>query len=203
MRYILRYVLILSALFSGAIVTARAAGRQNTLPPLAATYDAGACPQPCFRGIRPGITTLAQAIALIRADTSLALIDSNTQHVCWTRSFSTSQDGGCATSYSGNSNSPIDEITISLPEGALKLGHLIQALGQPIGIDKCGNLISPYLIFQGGTLVWFHNIWRTGERYDPNLSVGGIIYRRLYPGEESFHAQWRGFTLTNAAPCGD
>jgi hypothetical protein len=203
MRRILRYVLILSALFSGAIVTARAAGRQNTLPPLAATYNAGECPQPCFRGIRLGITTLAEANALIRADSSLNLIESNAQHVCWTRSFITSQDGGCALTYAGNVNAPIDEITISLPEGALKLGHLIQALGQPIGIDKCGNLISPYLIFQGGTLVWFHDIWRTGERYDPNLSVGGIIYRRLYPGEEIVRAQWRGFTQVNSAACGD
>jgi hypothetical protein len=133
----------------------------------------------------------------------LALIESNAQHVCWTRSFTTSQDGGCALSYSGNADAPIDEITISLPEGALKLGDLIQALGDPIGVDKCGNLISPYLIFRGGTLVWFHDIWRTGERYDPNVSVGGIIYRRLYPGENIFSSQWRGFTKINPTLCGD
>lgn len=203
MRRMLVFILILVALFSGAIVTARATGSQGKPSPLVAIYEAGECPQPCFRGIRPGITTLFQADALIRTDSSLAVVESNTQHVCWTRSFSTSQDGGCALSYAGRVDGLVDEITIAIPEGTLKLGHLIQALGDPVGIDKCGNLISPYVVFKGGTLVWFHDIWRAGERFDPNLSIGGILYRRSYPGEEIFNSPWRGFAKIDPVPCGD
>jgi hypothetical protein len=63
MRSLLKPTLLLTFLFTALVALTRAHPADSPLRPLLTPPDG--CPAPCFLGIRPGVTTLAEATAIL------------------------------------------------------------------------------------------------------------------------------------------
>jgi hypothetical protein len=131
----------------------------------------GDCSQPCWHGIQPGKTTLDQAEAILRADRTLTL-ETNSftdpfgkihYQLCWSRTFAPKWEGCASRRGSANPNDPIDDIVL-IPD--IRLGEVLQVLGEPTGI---------HLLLGTDTInadVYFGN----------NIRVDtGVIYSALMP----------------------
>jgi hypothetical protein len=208
MSRLLTWTLILVILGTLMLVGVRAVGAQRW--PLAfAMLDPEACEQPCWRGIRPGKTTLDEAEQLLRAGRD-ARIQRKPGSLEWTTA-TTPPWQGSAFRWSTFSIGSINYITLLPPPGTLQLGDAITIFGDPIVANLCwrtGNaapLKLPYLgarvHFRGNVAVLAYNPDNPTElRYDPKMVVLSLMYS--YPAAEPPYAfdtpSWRGFARTRA-----
>jgi hypothetical protein len=128
------------------IATARAIGSTHK-PPALAILDPGDCPQPCWHGIRPGVTTVAEATAILTADSNVGLYKvSDEASVCW--NVSQTFIVGCLWTTS-SSTRPITNMIIWFPQDALRLGDIVNLLGLPRTIQACPYITDVKTTLQG------------------------------------------------------
>jgi hypothetical protein len=173
MRRVFIQTCVLLSLVSGLVVSARVLGAGTPQPMAVMMFATEGCVQPCWHGIRPGTTTIQEAIATILADRTLKVFYQDERMICWRGPTGTKQNSGCASNI--RSDKQIDQITIEIPDGELKIGDVIRALGQPIWILSYG--CDDPMHFRGGVSVQFESPFVPRGRYNPNLVVTRVTYR--------------------------
>jgi hypothetical protein len=191
------------------MVTIRLIGGRAAPPAAVAILDPGACPQPCWHGIRPGETTFRQAQVLLEANHDQIVLPANavvrnlmsfTQSAGWS---------GWIERWPGESqplsniDAPIQYIRLQPPPNTLQLGDALLLFGEPLASDLCPSwpVYPPRVGFRTymGSVFFQSNIDVTvvsGEsRFDPHTPVTSITY--FYPADEPPYRfdmpPWRGF----------
>jgi hypothetical protein len=212
-RFTVASIVVLALL----IVTARAIGSTNK-PPALAILDPGDCPQPCWHGIRPGVTTSGQALALLEADSTLIKGTGIPDQIHFPFWYRISQKAWVLSIWinAHAPNVPVYRITHWLPHEALQLGDIINFLGTPVAITHCSEMSIPQAAISekswGAFLIFKGNIWATvykpsrvnHHRLTPDMTVIGLYY---YPADQlelvPSPPLWSDFTqwATSAAGC--
>jgi hypothetical protein len=148
-------------------------GAERPQPQAVMMFATGGCTQPCWHGIRPGTTTVKEAIDLIEADSTLKVFYRDDRMICWHGPTGSTQNSSCASNI--RSPSQIDQISIEIPKGDLKIGDVIRALGQPVWVLSYG--CDDPMHFRGGVSVQFESPWVPRGRYDSGLIVTRVTYR--------------------------
>jgi hypothetical protein len=142
----LRWSLLSAAILSIAMLMARQVGAQapdsSALAWLKGLYQ-GACALPeCWQGIQIGQTTVREAAALLQADSTLRVevLRSRSYGTWVVRSYRQAPPYGIEVGLSGLPDEPtaFHKLWIELPEGALRIGEVIAALGAPEWAWLCG-----------------------------------------------------------------
>jgi hypothetical protein len=123
---------------------ARGIGATNTLP-LATILDAGNCSQPCWHGIQPGRTTLAEARALLRNDPvwGNATYDSNGR-LTWEMADTPGWRGSATGSRYAETRT-IQSIDLIPPRGAVRLGDIVTLMDSPRRLRFCDRSSSDHI----------------------------------------------------------
>jgi hypothetical protein len=182
------------------------AGRRAIEPSIAVRLlSPGACPQPCWRGIQPGKTTLDQAEVILRADGKFTLEPNSftdpfgkiNYQLCWSRSSAPRWEGCATRRGSPNPNDPIDDIVL-IPE--IRLGEVVQALGQPTGFQlRLGtDTIDADLYFGGNIRVdagIIYSAMMSSYNYQltPYITIVRVTYFRPEQQPRCNPHPWRGF----------
>ena len=173
----------------------------------------GACEQPCWRGIYPGVTTLDQADALLNMDTlnvrgvvdvRSGLFGVRARHVCWTLSADPGWQG-CAVRQDG-APGPVNEIYLTAPrDRSFSLGDAMAVLGRPVASNLCKRLgfMSASVYFSNNIEIdTFEDHPTADGRYDLHLQVFQVIYH--YPADEPPYGldtpRWRGLIAVRDLP---
>jgi hypothetical protein len=184
-----------------------ASQRLGTNGIVARIIAANNCDQPCWHGIRPGTTTIDNAYALLKADTSL--IDNLNlgqpgrsippeQILCWSIMV-TPRWRGCA-GQNSTFTGPINLIELSPPANVFSLGQAIALFNDPVAVEMCQHYARVFFAHDIEVVV-------AGESFpalDPQQNV--LLVRFLYPSDEPPYRfdtpAWRGFiTWRGAIDC--
>jgi hypothetical protein len=211
-RLICRFTIASIVLLALLILVARVIGGRNK-PAALAMLAPGNCPQPCWHGIQPGITTMEGARAILGADPAIEFVPppspivSEGLELCW-HVKSAALSAGCM-STSGESGGQVAFLVIRLHQGAMRLGDIINLVGQPASISVCSSIEriistlprphwSVYAISENHTAVEAYGtlylangffVWRI----DPNMIVYDIVYSSPRANYDSEDQKWRGF----------
>jgi len=164
------------------------------------------CPQPCWRGIRPGQTTISEATALLKANRPFIEsvyaarqgkdVPTLDEAICWTIAVSPRWQG-CA-GHGVLEAGPVTQVELSPPSGSFTLGEAIILFGDPVAVQMCRRFTSVYFSDDVEVIV------TTGQApyLDPRQSV--FLVRFLYPNvEPPFRFDipaWRGFIKWHGDP---
>jgi hypothetical protein len=184
----------------------------DTSPPAIAKFSAEQCdPDPCWHGIQPGKTGLAQAEAILEA---MPGSTAEKFQFCW--------DGtntGCwrldTTSWSAqNPQAPLGMMTFQPPPDAFHLVDAVKLFGDPISSMMCwittptnGDigteiprpLMVSYISFKGGIKVVAYNPHDPASR---RMDMAMSIYRMyLQPGYDIYTPRWKGFSEQQRLGC--
>lgn len=174
--------LIVSVICSGLVGAARAVGQTHT--PTPAFLETGACEQPCWHGLRPGVDYIDHFLRAVS---------------------DTSPYSGHTTDY-GDGIARMFELSTF---GAITLGDLIRAFGSPEHVGCFGADHSS--LFAGQPIVMATRVYfadglieadvvrpEMRPQLTPDMRVRSIRY--YAPGEPSYtigeFAPWRGFAST-------
>jgi hypothetical protein len=170
----------------------------GTLPPLSESGKilmAEGCQQPCWHGIQPGKTTLAEAYTLLNADSTLTV--KMKDYV----DFDSPVISGSVSSASGAADSPVDQIWL-LFKARLLLNDAIRAFGQPTGLVTCGRVDTTdgHVYFANNQDVLISSIYVVMmDRHsplDPTSNVAAVSYRLTIPKAHQRNLQpWPGFVV--------
>jgi hypothetical protein len=214
MRLIRRVTLVSIILFAVLIIIARVIGSGNK-PPALAMLDPGNCPQPCWHGIQPGITTVGKAVEGLSSDVdfdSTALTtNSGRLRPCW-RTASYGIWRVCIENVEQLSDS-VSFINLWPSQDGIRLGDAINVLGDPLSIYSCPanaglrlDVSSQYtwsvfLVFRGSIRVTAYKSFDLStDKYEiPKVSPYMMIRDFSYYPDQNFEAgavyqTWRGFT---------
>jgi hypothetical protein len=205
-----RFTIASIVVFALLIVAARAIGSTNK-PPALAILDPGDCLQPCWHGIRPGVTTFHDAKANLRADPDVRVVGEEEKELCW-QMISKSGWAGCIESDGGpdQRTARVANIVVWLPQNTMRLGDMVSNFGDPKAVWVCLQIISitstlptPHSSvaprFQNGIsgIAYTTRNSRLGKNIvlaDPNMNIFYLYYgpadRPISRGSMS----WRGFT---------
>jgi hypothetical protein len=197
-----RFTVASVVVFALLIVTARAIGSTNK-PPALALLDPGDCPQPCWQGIRPGVTTFVQAKAILQADPVLSLRQQDTITICWQKRRGQAHWGCISSDRVGR----VARITVFLPEKAVQLGETLDLLGVPKYVLPCQFIGRSQVISDPGivmSMAFGANIWATLYKYsehenlrmEPSMFISTLTYDAPANGNrgwDSIWKAWRGF----------
>jgi hypothetical protein len=183
------------------LVTARAVGGAIRTSNFALFQGHQCSPEPCWHGIQPGITTIAQARAILAADHDLAANLATYYDNCW-YVVSIPSWKICIGPLLGEHGDVIDYVYLRFESAqeAPHLGDVLTLFGEPVGSKLCwyrfgvGNnrsFIGADVYFENGLYVGAYNAHEPDSfRLDPNRTVFLVSYARRYrpriPG-------WRGF----------
>lgn len=195
------------------IVAMRLMGSLARPPAATSVLEAYQCsPAPCWHDIRPGETTVVQAISILRGDrTFTSGWEDPYSLFCWRSSSDTTWKGCLPFSSQPFPENPVGTVGISWPsELGLRLGDAIVLFGEPLSSQLCwsisapvnmgGPLVTVYLHFRHNIMAAAYNPTQPKEpRFDPNMTVFRVSYMRQDdpPGAQP----WRGFTVPNALGC--
>jgi hypothetical protein len=168
-------------------------------------------PSPCWHGLHPGATSLAQARSQLDAAAKRTGYDSYAvcrpnDPACWQVTFFSA------------SNQPTDalsRINVQVPRQAVLFGDLVLLYGPPTSAMLCW-IVTPtngdvhasvqrpvmvgYVMFKGGVRVnLYHPNSPRSRRFDPHMVVDQIYYQ---PGMMLNTPEWRGFTWVPKLGCG-
>jgi hypothetical protein len=167
-RLICRFTIASIVLILLLIITARAVGSTNK-PPALAMLDPGNCPQPCWHGIQPGVTTMKQAHTILNNDPTL--IDIRTPKEfggCW-RSISPALAIVCIGSGDNIGLKGLTYYVSQWPsQNSMQLGDAINLLGEPISTYSC-----PYIKGLKTTVPGPH--WAVFVQFPPHIMA--IAYK--------------------------
>jgi hypothetical protein len=215
-RFTITSIVVLALL----IVTARAIGSTNK-PPAMAMLDPGDCPQPCWQGIRPGVTTFHDAKANLRADPDVRVVGEEANEMCW-RMISKNGWAGCIESDGGpdQRTARVAYIVVWLPQNAMRLGDMVSSFGNPKAAWVClqinsitSTLPTPHSSvtprFQNGIsgMAYTTRNSRLGKNIvlaDPNMNIFYMYYGPADRPISNIHKPWRGFTqfVSDDKSCG-
>lgn len=208
MSRLLTCVALMTAMLVAGLIAARLVGSTHTLQ-AKTVLDSGQCEQPCWQGIRPGQTTLAEAETALR-ESSVATVYS--PHSALILRWATRSDPAWrGSAFRFNANRADDSITfveLNPPQAAMYLGDAIAIFGEPLVSTLCwrfdtvpGSAARPFLAahlyFRSNVEVLAYNpVDPREKRYTPGMAIWQVIYD--YPSIEPpyrFDApRWRGFT---------
>lgn len=207
------FLLLLWFALAGMVVVARGAGESAARPPALGAFEREQClPSPCWRGVRPGRTTIRQAEAIFNEQ--FFRVSGNTdRQVCWS--------GEVCWYYvvrpwvSSAPDVSVGEIVVRPAPGDLKLGDAVRLFGSPLTAQLCwipgstsGDvdpgvprpLLVAYLTFKGGIkVVAFNPNDPMLPRYVPEMIVHKIYYQAGY---DIFRPPWPGFVSRVRLGCG-
>ena len=167
-------------------------------------------PQPCWRGIRPGVTSLDQTRAILQTHTAPGQF-MDEYRLCY-------EPGACwglsIRSWSADAKDPVSLLTFQPAQGAFRLGDAVALYGDPITSQLC-QIIAPsngdlgpevqrpvmvaYLTFRGNIkVVAYRPDDPTRRRIDPAMSVYRLYYQ---VGYDIFSPRWRGFSQQSQLGC--
>jgi hypothetical protein len=200
-RFTIASIVVLALL----IVAARAIGSTNT-PPALAMLDPGDCPQPCWHGIRPGVTTVEEAKAILNATSipsAIGYLDPNIG--CWKVSSANNTFWLVCPGKPVVSNF-IPDLELWPPEDTLRLGEVVSYYGKPIktmsldfdmGLDATvghKQYKAVVLELESNVKVVAYTKNLNDQRIDPKM----VIYQlTLFAGNVPFGCHlrnWHGFT---------
>jgi hypothetical protein len=157
-------------------------------------------PQPCWHDIYPATTSVEDAAAIIRLDSSLNVVSQNADakfgKICWETQAS-SREHGCLFR-SANDGS----IVASFPESPFRSGPLtfadaVNLFGTPTGIQVCRDMTNEHqlfiaLYFQGAILASGKpfDLSQLTDRISLNTPIDEIDYHFKPTSQMSV---WRGF----------
>lgn len=158
-------------------------------------------PEPCWRGIRPGVTSLADTRTILQPDAVSGTTDEYKhcyqREGCWSISIS---------SYSADPADPVGQLAFVPAPGSFLLGDAVRVYGDPLTSQVC-LLLSPsagdvgpevprpmmvaYLTFRGNIkAIAYAPKALMEQRFDPAMN----IYRMYYQvGYDIYTPRWRGF----------
>jgi hypothetical protein len=223
-RLVRNFTIASIVLLALLIIIARVIGGTNKLPALA-MLDPGNCPQPCWHSIKPGMK-VDYAKAILESD-SLLLSVEPTLHgkyadgvfaACWQMILDTPWIGCIERYYNDEKNKGVERIFLWPSQGGLRLGDLINILGDPVATYSCPAISGLETTFPEphlGVSVHFRNgisalAYKTKDpnqqRIDPNMLIHDLIYwTPIENFSRNFELQlWHGFAqlTTGSMPCG-
>jgi hypothetical protein len=160
-------------------------------------------PEPCWHDIRPGVTTMAQARAMLAADNGLAANLATVYDNCWYMVSAPSWTV-CFGPPQAARNDSVGYLYLrfeSAPE-APQLGDVLTLFGEPVGSKLCWyrfgtglsngrSFIGADVYFQDGLYAGAYNPREPDSfRLDPGRVVFLVSYARLSLPEAP---RWRGF----------
>ena len=172
------------------LVTVRVVG--GLMPtPTVTTIAAGQCDQPCWNGIRPGETTIAQASELFSANPMLSANPGSAQfdnERCWDMAATSPLSAWRAcTVYWYASDNKISLLRLTPPQGKFQLGDVLALFGDPLASTLCWwdarlpNMPSQFLrarlYFKNNIEVWAYSLRQpTSFLFDPGMVVYTVNY---------------------------
>ena len=198
-------ILFLAILLTGARVAGSLHAESNA--PNMSFADEQCSPQPCWRGIRPGETSLAQTRAILK-DSAVA---DDEYRICY-------QIDGCWSfsirSWSADPASPLGMLTIQPAKDSFLLWQAVKQFGDPltsilclitapsngdIGTEVKRPLMVAYLTFKGNIKVVAYNPRDPMlRRIDPMMDVYRFYYQSGY---DIFTPRWKGFSQQQRLGC--
>ncbi|MEP7285357.1 MAG: hypothetical protein ABI947_06285 [Chloroflexota bacterium] len=168
-------------------------------------------PHPCWRDIRPGTTSLAQAEQILH---TLPVAQPDTYRVCWEKDPASCWNLTITTSTFQAPDDPIGRMTFQPPLGTFRLGDAVSKFGDPISSIMCyintptnGDigpeiqrpLMIGYVSFKGGVKVVAYNPDDPlSRRMDLNMSVYWLY---LQPSYDIYAPPWYGFAVQKKLGC--
>ena len=147
MRFLMKLVFLFTLLFAACIGLIRAQPYDDS--ELRAFLTPDDCPMPCIMGIRPGVTTMEEAMAILESHESVILVNNHT--VVNNQSVPPKAFGDITWEWSGLQPSLIDKNVVGqlwIDQGQvarmsigtrIRLGDIWQLLGQPQHGDVFGS----------------------------------------------------------------
>jgi hypothetical protein len=201
MRRVWRGVMALTAAGLIAINVMRLAGGLST-PPDRAILNPGACSQPCWHGIHPNATTLAQAEAILRTDKTLRINAYTGDTLCWQMQSDTFAQG-CAYTFKnlGANNNWITIINLMPHENAFRLGDAVNIFGLPVAVEPSCLGINGNVYFSGNIIA----VTPTGlTDFSPGTLVVYLSFVTTQtPWYNTRTPRWHGFDIyrDGKSPC--
>ena len=168
----------------------------RTEPPAAiALLDSGDCPQPCWHGIRPGVTTIDEAKALLRIDKTVTRVEQTELQLCWQLPERLATEDGRSCLFRHAESRQVTSLGLSISSDAMQLGDAFLLFGSPRWIDGCQEQPLTILYFDRGTYIFLAPSLQTQSwRLRPEMTVlqigyfdeGGFKQRGYLP-------RWQGF----------
>ncbi len=203
-------VMILLALLLAGV---RAVGGLNPASSAASYFQAEQCsPQPCWRGIQPGKTSLAQAESILNEKIERGS-DIPDHRLCWPDAAIPCWNY-YVRSWSADPADPIGLIAIQPARGAFKLADALKLYGDPLTSTLCwinspgaGDLAEDiarpitvaYLTFRGNIKIVAFNPERPlALRIDMEMAVYRVYYQ---VGYDIFTPRWQGFSGQRSLGC--
>ena len=208
MRRLLTCAAVVAATLVVGLLAARVVGALSGLQ-ATALLAAGECDQPCWQGIQPGHTTLAEAEAALRVSSVVNVSSPHSDLMLrWASLANPVWRGSAFRMNPKRTDEAITFVELKPPQDAFHLGDAITIFGEPVVSTLCwrfdavpGNVQHPFLAahvyFPGNIEVLAYNpLDPRAKRYVPDMAIWSIIYD--YPASEPpyrFDApRWRGFT---------
>jgi hypothetical protein len=208
MTRLLTCAALLTAMLVAGLLAARLVGSTRSLQ-AKMLLDSGQCEQPCWHGIRPGETTLAEAEAALREGNIVSIYSPHSAMILrWAIRSDPPWRGSAFRFNAERADDTITFVELNPPLAAMRLGDAIAIFGEPLISTLCwrfdsvpGDVAQPFLAahlyFQGNVEVLAYNpVDPRGKRYTPDMAIWQVIYD--YPSIEPpyrFDApRWRGFT---------
>lgn len=206
---IISLLFIITVVCSLLLIVPRVTGGLNRSPveQFASEYCS---PQPCWRGIRPGVTSLNQTRAILQTNTSAGQ-NTDDYRLCY-------QPNACwdlsVRSWSADPQDPVGVLTFQPTPGAFLLGDAVALYGDPLTSQLC-QIIAPsngdlgpevprpvmvaYMTFHGNIkIVAYQPNDPMQKRIDPAMN----IYRLYYQvGYDIYTPRWSGFSQQAKLGC--
>ncbi|MCS6872715.1 MAG: hypothetical protein RML95_03215 [Anaerolineae bacterium] len=194
--YRLKWLLVSAAILSIAMLAARQVGAQApesaAVAWLKSLYTPECALPRCWQGIRVGETTVRQALELLQADGTwqVELLQSPSYGTWVVRSYRQVPPQGIGVGIGGLPDEPIvaNQLWIHLPEGTLRIGEVIAALGIPDWAWLC-RVGSP-AFYRIGEMRFMTQSTRDG-RFSPHAH---IISMNVSTNTRRDEPPWQGFT---------
>lgn len=202
----LRFVVLLGILL--LVVLAIRSLNLKTPSIVSTMLRTGNCSQPCFWGLQPGKTDIQRVVSVLEANGNVELYEPNedidpfhVHSVCW-RMGADKTWKGCVrgdTVYSGNN---IHYLYVWPPHDSVRLGDVINALGEPTHVEACGSITG--LVTNLPEPIWAIEIQinsiliRAYKRFDDlRVDPDMFVYKLMYlPENANFVSpdhNWKGF----------
>lgn len=213
MRHLLFISTALTVIVVMLIFGARAWGSAvDSSTPLMSKFSAEQCdPKPCWHGIQPGKTALAQAEALLK--TMPGSSPDNFQF-CWDGTANGCWHLNMMTWNAQDPQAPIGMMTFQPPPDSFHLVDAVKLFGDPINSMLCwittpssGDmgpeiprpLMIAYVAFKGGIKVVAYNPHDLASR---RMDMSMSIYRMyLQPSYDIYTPRWNGFSQQKRLGC--
>lgn len=205
MRRLVMITASLLAICDILILGGRAIGHAKPAP-RAEFIDPGPCSQPCWHGIKPGTTTLSEAIARLRADGVFSL-DTHEQGLCWVPISDRDWSGCLSWKIGAGPDAPVTGLLLHLPFDTVTIAEVLPLFGEPLAAKRCWRTDTwqAYLIFPSNVALVTRNYSTFSgqpERFSPSLTIDQIWYYlpEDAPPYNTNMPLWRGFSGRRERP---